>query len=311
MKTYIFLFIMTLSHLIYGQTSEELCQQGREAYTNKDFKKSLKLFELAIASNSLNVDAYDMKAQSLIELNKHSEAFTTYNKAIKIFPDKDFLYNNRGNMLLSFQKFDLAIDDYNTAMSLSKNDTIKMQLLSNRAAAKISKRDFEGAYEDLQVVYKQDSSDIATLTNLGAVCDEIGRGDETLRYLFRAIKVDPTFMAAYGNIGFKYQEMGNYAEAIKYFDKVIKADPKDGVSYCNKSYNLLKLGDLKGAIRDIDKSILLYPENSYAYRTRALILIARKQTGQACTDLQTALDKGFTESYGEEVINLQKEHCKK
>ena len=62
---------------------------------------------------------------------------------------------------------------------------------------------------------------------------------------------------------------------------------------------------------DVNKSIQLYSANSYAYRIRALIYIEKKDLDKACADLQTAIDKGFTAIYGNEVIELQKKYCGK
>jgi tetratricopeptide (TPR) repeat protein len=88
-------------------------------------------------------------------------------------------------------------------------------------------------------------------------------------------------------------------------------NPNEPLGYSNRSYSRLKLGDTKGAMKDINKSIELYPSNSYAYRNRALIYIEQEKFDKACEDLQTAIDKGYTLSYGEDVINLQKKHCRK
>jgi hypothetical protein len=62
----------------------------------------------------------------------------------------------------------------------------------------------------LKKAYLIDSIDTGTLNNLAAISDEVGKGDETLKYLFRVLELNPRFYQAYGNIGFKYQQMGNH-----------------------------------------------------------------------------------------------------
>jgi tetratricopeptide (TPR) repeat protein len=123
------------------------------------------------------------------------------------------------------------------------------------------------------------------------------------------VEVDSTFYPAYGNIGFKYQEMGQYDKAIEYFNKVLEMSPDEPLGYSNRSYCRLKTGDIKGAKSDIEKSLKLYPGNSYAYRIRALIYLEEGKTDKACEDFRTALNKGFTEMYGDEVLQLLKKHC--
>jgi len=294
-----------------AQTADDYYNEAQTSIYNEDYKTALEKIEIAIKLDSSNVDFYDLKAHSLFELQEYQLSYDTYNQAISIFPDKSFLYSNRGNLLLGFQESDLAILDFTAAMELADNDSTKHYSIVNRAAAKLLKRDFDGAYQDLLIAYAFDSTSIATLTNLGAVSDEIGKGDETLKYLLKAIEIDPSYYPAYGNIGFKYQELGQHAKAIEYYNKVLELQPEEPLGYSNRSFNKLKLGDLKGAMTDIQKSIKLYPANPYAYRIRALIWIEDKNIERACADLQTALDKGFTVTYGEEVIELQKKHCKK
>lgn len=68
--------------------------------------------------------------------------------------------------------------------------------------------------------YQIDSLDLSVLTNLATVCDEVGKGELTLKYLHKVLELDSTFISAWGNIGFKYQQMGNYNKAITYFNKV-------------------------------------------------------------------------------------------
>ena len=303
--------LICLTHFSFSQTANDYYQSAQIDFDKKSFKSALRKIENAFRLDSSNVDYFFIKAQTLYELQKYQESYDTYSEAIILFPKKSFLYNNRGNFLLSFQEFDLAITDFTSAIDIAENDSTKYHYITNRAAAKLSKRDFDGAYRDLLIAYNFDSTDITTLTNLGAVCDEIGKGNETLKYLLKAVEVDPSFYPAYGNIGFKYQEMGQHEKAIEYFDMVIQFNPIEPLGYSNRSFNKLKLGQLKGAMRDIQKSIQLYPENSYAYRTRALIYIENKKYDNACKDLQNAIDKGFTVSYGQEVEDLQKEHCKK
>ena len=97
---------------------------------------------------------------------------------------------------------------------------------------------------------------------------------------------------------------------IEYFDKVLEMNPNEPLGYSNRSFNKLKLGDIDGAMTDIEKSIEMYPVNSYAYRIKALIHIEKGEMEKVCENLKIALDKGFTLTFGDEVIKLQEQYCK-
>ncbi len=309
MKNTIVILLLFSANLVFSQTAEENYQQASIAFENKDWKNALKLLDKAIKLDSSNVDFFILKGQVQDELKQYRESFDTYSLGISLFPNDPHLYFNRGNIWLLYHEFEYAAKDFTLALKLTDDEVLKHRSITNRAAAKIYMRDFESAYQDLIVSHKYDTTEIATLINLGAVCDEIGKGDETLKYLMKAIEIDPKSYDAYGNIGFKYQEMGEYKTAISYFDKVLELSPNDPLGFSNRGFNKLKLGDTKGAMSDIDKSIKIYPENSYAYKIRALIFLEQGKKDKACKDLQIAADKGYTTMYGPEVEELQKVNC--
>ncbi len=311
MRQIIFLFFLLITNYSYSQDGKVHYNKASELLKNGDNQAALVQISKALKMDSLNVEYLIEKGEILLALRKYQESYDTYSMAISIDPTNVRIFNNRGILLQTIQQFDEAIDDYTSALNLATVDSVRNLFLVNRAAAKIYKRDFNSAYDDLITVYKRDSSNIAMLTNLASICDEIGKGDETLKYLIRVVQIDSTFFPAYGNIGFKYQDMGDYKEAIKYFDKVLQLKPDEALGYSNRSFNKYKLGDYVGAIKDIERSIQLYPDNSYAYRIRALIYIDEHKIELGCKDLKKALDLGFTKMYGDEVNELQKKYCNK
>lgn len=302
--------LLCLSLNSYAQTAGSYFTKAEKLFKEKKYAAALQLTEKALALDSTQLDYYDLKAQCHTELKQWQQVYDAYTKGLMINPKASYFYNYRGNFLISSGNFDEAIADFDNGIPYAENDSIQFVLILNRGSAKTLKRDFEGAYKDFMSCYSFDSTNVGVLTNLGSVCDETGRKAETLKYLEKALALEPTSIPAIGNIGFKYQEMGDYKTAIKYFNRALALAPNDGQCYGNRGYNKLKLGDIKGAKQDLEKAIQLYPANSYAYRIRALIYIEEKQYAKACADLQTALDKGFTVSYGNEVQELKEKYCK-
>ena len=303
-------FFFLLSITANCQDAEAFYKKANDLMEKGDIQNALVEINKAIRLDSTRSIYLNSKAGILKELKKYQESYDLYSKSIVVDPANFHTYNDRGLLLLTIQEFDLAISDFSKGLSIS-NDTNRKVFLLNRAAAWTYKREFEQAYKDLITIYKIDSSDVGMLTNLAAICDEVGRGNETLAYLERVIKLDPKNYPAYGNMGFKYQEMGDYKKAITYFNRVLELNPDEPLGYSNRSFNKLKLGDLKGAMADIEKSIQIYPTNSYAYRIRALIYIQDNKTDKACQDLDKAIELGFTGLYGDEVQKLKTKYCSK
>ena len=295
---------------IFGQSAADYYKKADNFYDKKDFKNALQLIDLALKTDSINATYLLLKGNSLEELGDYKEAFIIYTKLIDHFPKDVIGLNQRALLLNKVQEFELAIKDFNKALNMKNPDSVKLTLYVNRGAAKINSRNFQGAYDDFMVAYLLDTLNIGTLNNLAAVCDEVGKGDKTLGYLYKILKIDSTFIGAYGNIGFKFQEMGDYKTAIQYYDKVLLIAPNDPLGFSNRAYNRYKLNELKEALTDINKSLLLYPANSYAFRIRALIYLEQNRKEEACTDINKALELGFTKMYGEEMEQLKMKNCK-
>ena len=73
----------------------------------------------------------------------------------------------------------------------------------------------------------------------------------------------------------------------------------------------MKLGKLQEALTHIRLSIQADPENSYAYKNLGEILLALELKSDACEAFRMAINKGFTDMYGNEVNELMAKHCKK
>jgi tetratricopeptide (TPR) repeat protein len=292
-----------------AQTDTTLLKQVYALKEQGKYTQALNLANRALRQDSVNFDYLVARIEVLEGMGKFQELFEACTHAIELHPTRYELYGQRGNVLAAVHQFDYAINDFTLALQYANVDSVKVELLNNRASAKMGIRQFKSAHQDLMTAYRTDSNHLGTLTNLSVVSDEIGEGDKTLQYLLRVVAIDSNFIPAYANIGFKYQRMGEYATSNKYYDKVLQLNPEEALGYSNRSFNRLKLGDIAGAEKDIEKAIKLYPIKSYAYRTRALIQIEKKQYKKACADLALAVKYGFTTSYGEEVEKLQEQYC--
>lgn len=305
-----FSILLFLASSAFGQSAEDYYKRASDLYDKGDFSSTIINIDKALQSDPKNAKYLLLKGNAYEKESKYREAFEIYSTAISANPKDVYAYNQRGLLLMKIQETEYSIRDFTTALSFEKADSVRLTLLLNRGAAKINIREFKSAYDDFIEALKFDTLNIGTLNNLASVCDEIGKGEETLPYLFKIITIDSTFIGAYGNIGFKYQEMGDYKKAITYFNKVLQLSPDEPLAYSNRSYNYYKLGDYKAALSDINLSLKLYPSNSYAYRTRALIYLAEKNTSKACLDITKALELGFTKMYGEEIEKLKGQYCK-
>lgn len=311
MKTLFCIFFLGFVNLVFAQSAADYYEEALALYEKKNYTAALAKLEKTMELDPSKVDYYDFWAEINIQLNRYRDAYSIYGLALEKFPEEAFLYNSRANLLLKLRGGEEAIKDYTQAIKLAKDEKMLITYLSNRAGGKISIMNYEGGYEDLIKAYALDSTNLAVLTNLGMVCDEVGRKEETLKYLIKVVEIDSLYFPAYINIGFKYQHLNRHAEAVDYFNQALEISPEEPLGYSNRSFSKLKLGQLNAAMKDIDKSIKIYPGNPYAYKIRALIWLEKKKLAKACEDLEMAITQGYTDMYGDEVLELQIKHCGK
>lgn len=309
MKVVQIIVMLLFSLNLSAQNTKTLLDSAEVLAQNGNHSKALSILEDVIKDDVHAWKAYYFRASIYRAKGDGNKALEYYTEAINNFPNQLALRNGRGELFLAAKLFDNAIEDFDYAINKDPKDSLKVALLTNRGSAKNAKRDHQGAYDDYMLAYEIDSLSIGVLNNLGAVCDEVGRGDETIKYLLKVLEIDSTVFQAIGNLGYKYQVAGNHKEAIKYFNKVLDMIPNEPYAYNNRAFSKLKLGDLKGALEDVEKSLSLNSTNSFAYKNKALILIEMGEKKKACKALQAALDNQFTEMYGIEVEELMIVNC--
>jgi tetratricopeptide (TPR) repeat protein len=82
-------------------------------------------------------------------------------------------------------------------------------------------------------------------TNRSIVYRELGRFDEAIKDLNKAISLKPDFEKAYNNRGNIQKDLQHYDLAMEDFNRAIQLDPEYVDAYWNKALCMLHLGDFK------------------------------------------------------------------
>jgi len=106
--------------------------------------------------------------------------------------------------------------------------------------------------------------------------------------LEKCLEIKPDFSEAYNNLGTVYQELGQADKAEASFKKAFEID-----QHYNASYNLAKMnferGKLEPALEYVGKSLQKYPRSLLAWNLQGLILDTQGRTDEAISSYQQAL----------------------
>lgn len=113
---------------------------------------------------------------------------------------------------------------------------------------------------------------------------------------------------ALNNIAFDLYKQGQYAEAVPFYERAIEVDPTFAYPWNNLGFAKYKLGNTEEGLILIDKALQLDKGDSYAYMFKGKIYMEQGNKELAMENFQLALKYRFTETYGEEVLQLIKQY---
>ncbi len=154
------------------------------------------------------------------------KAIEFYTKAIESddLSRKDLarVFNNRGAAHKNLEFYDLAIDDYNTAIRLKKDYA---RAYYNRGIALGSKGLLDDAIKDYSTSLKLNPDDAATYNNRGLAYERVGLHKKAISDFSRAISLAPDLSYAYYNRGLAYEVANERRRAIMDFRKSYSLNP--------------------------------------------------------------------------------------
>jgi len=308
-KLIIFLLACTVG-VAFGQ-SESVISEIDGLIKEEKYAKAKSILDKQIKKYPENDELLVKRGICYYKLKKLQDSYNDLTLAIKLNPESADAYFNRAQLFLTTKEPVEAVNDLNMAHRFVKSDSLKIEILLDRASARFELRQVEGTITDASKVLELDSNNLAALNLVAMTYNHNHDNEKALEYLYRIASIDSSTYYVPMNIGFVLIDMEEYDKAIEWLNKAIAIDASQSYTFNNRGYAKYKLGQITEALDDVNHSIDMNDHNCYAYRNRALILIYMDDIDNACLDLHKSLDYGFAEKYGNEVNDLIIEHCRK
>ncbi len=293
-----------------SQTKNELYDKYRNAIEKGNFKKAEKeLKKISDVENDnfiklLTYGHFYSEKEELDSAKRCLELAIDYFKYSPIsFSDgtfkhrKDSLYN-------------VAIGIYDFIIEKEPNGVN----YCNRAIYKKDVGRYDDALIDFRKAIELDPKDYLNHYNLALNYSKLNMADSALTHYDLAIKFNPDYGSSYLNKGFIYLKIDSVSLAISEFERalvMLKGTKEISYTKNNLGFCYYKLGDLIEAQLWIEESLKINPLNSYAHKNLALIYIANQDFKAACKSINEAIELGFVDQFGDEILDMKKQYCDK
>jgi len=171
---------------------------------------------------------------------------------------------NAGNKYYAGSQYDMAITEYNAALSARPNGYNALLVRGM-------------AYFNLSQYRKAIADDTAALTTANTMSD---------------------FSSAYYNRGLCYERLKDYPQAINDYTEALRKTPNNRDALINRADCFRMTGNAAGTVNDIDLYLKVYPPTYFAYDLRGDAHVHMKQWKDAVADLTCAVKINMSDGWG-------------
>lgn len=318
----LFISIITFSYSnLLSQTRENIelkIIEIEDLLNEKKFHLAVEKIDSILESNK---SAYllKLKGDAIVEYSerftldsvKLKRALECYENALNIDPNYYEALFSRGHVYFSHLHFNESINDFSKCIKISESKEEVKNALNSRALVFSYMKKINLAISDYKKVLEIDPKYDMTYSNLSMLFWEQKQLKKAENLILKAIEINDKEFKYKSNLALILLDQGKYTESEVLLEEIL-SENEEAEPYLlnNLGYTKMKLKKYKDAEKYISESLKRYPENSYAYRNLALLNIELGNINKACEYLNTSVNLKFTETYGNEVIELKEEYCK-
>ena len=219
------------------------------------------------------------------------------------------MHGARGMNLYTAAEFDLAIEAFDLAIALWRNEH---RFYRGRALAYASKGDYDSAIADFGRAIEVNPGELGIYVSRGLLRIEKGDFAKAIEDFDSALEIDPSRENAHKGRAVAYvrksvlgstpSSSSDLNEALSSLDQLVELNPKDVDSYSRRAVVHELRAESGKAISDYSKVIELAPDTAIAFLKKGIVHLALGEIDLGTWDVNHAfeLDKGIAAQYLDE-----------
>jgi tetratricopeptide (TPR) repeat protein len=192
------------------QELEDVSDRARDAAQRGDFEAAEALLSALIEQVPQNPALWSNRGNVRVSQNKLNAALDDYNHAIKLAPEFPDTYLNRGTAYEALGRWDDAIADYNRVLARSADD---VAAYNNRGNAKAGQGDWPGAIADYRQAIEQAPDFALARANYALALYQVQQSDKALQEMRNLVRRYPQFADMRAALTAVLWDMGKQGEA--------------------------------------------------------------------------------------------------
>jgi len=248
---------------------------------------ALACFERAVTLDPGLASAHHNAGILAARLGDHARALRSLDRALSLQPQQAALHSNRGNALKELGRLPEALQSYDTALAIQPQN---LDTIHNRAAVRMLLGKYDDALQDYDVlIARRDPPSAGDLIGRGAALVELGRSEEALVSLQRAILLAPGDAQAHVHHGASLLRLARHEEAISSFDRALAIRPDLTEVLNNRGVALIALGRPQDALDSFLRSLVFNTSVADTHTNVGIVLKTLGRFDEAAASFGRAL----------------------
>lgn len=193
-------------------------------------KKAIQLLRDVIDLDPLFIDAYESLGVILSRHQQLDEAIALMHRLMELDPDSIMAHTNLSIYYMQQGNIEKAEEEKAISMSIRMAQLAKEAVAQKKMdedKAKLAE-EAEKRLDMFRQVLAIDDNDLLANNGIGTIYVELGKFEEALPFLHKAIAIKPTHTVAYVALGKAYESLGQIDNAVKIYNSGIEVAAKRG-----------------------------------------------------------------------------------
>lgn len=210
--------------------AQEIYKVALQEFAYGSEEKSTALLRQVLELDPMLIDAYESLGVILSRHEQLDEAIALMHRLMELDPNSVMAHTNLSIYYMQQGEIEKAEEEKAIAMSIRMAQLAKEAVAQKKQEEDKAKlaEEAERRLDMFRQVLAIDANDLLANNGIGTIYVELGKYEESLPYLHKAIQVKPTHTVAYVALGKAYESLERVSDAVRVYNAGIEVAAKRG-----------------------------------------------------------------------------------